>query len=140
MTSFTPVSATIGGVLIGFASLVLWLANGRIAGISGIIGGLLDPRRGDIAWRVAFLLGMIAAPLAYASVGGLPHITLTESPVLLAVAGLLVGFGTSLGGGCTSGHGVCGIARLAPRSLLATAIFMGVAMATVLVTRHIVGV
>jgi uncharacterized membrane protein YedE/YeeE len=140
MTNFTPVSALVGGALIGGAALLLWLANGRIAGVSGIVGALLQPRAGDIAWRLAFLVGMLSAPLVYAAVaGGLPQVTIAASPLLLAFAGFLVGFGTRLGGGCTSGHGVCGTARLSPRSLTATATFMGVAIVTVFIARHVIG-
>ena len=141
MQSFTPASAAIGGILIGASALLLWLMNGRIAGISGIIGGLGTAGRGDRLWRVVFIAGLIAAPLLLAAVsaGGLPQITVTSSPALLVAGGLLVGFGTRLGGGCTSGHGVCGIARLSKRSLVATALFMGAGLTTVFVLRHVIG-
>ena len=140
MDSFTPVSALAGGALIGASAAVLLLLNGRIAGISGIVGGLLQPSRGEVAWRVAFLAGLVAAPLAYAGVGGaLPPVTLDAPFGVLALAGVLVGFGTRLGAGCTSGHGVCGIGRGSRRSLAATGVFMATAVATVFVTRHLLG-
>ena len=113
--------------------------NGRIAGISGILGGLTQPRHEDRAWRIAFLAGLIAAPLLYSLVASSTPITIASSPVLLISAGLLVGFGTRLGGGCTSGHGVCGIARLSRRSLVATAGFMVSAMIVVFLVRHGLG-
>jgi uncharacterized membrane protein YedE/YeeE len=116
------------------------ILSGRIAGISGILGGLVKPSRGDIGWRLAFLAGLLVAPMAYARLGGaLPRVALDASPGLLAVAGLLVGFGTRLGAGCTSGHGVCGIGRGSPRSLAATAVFMTTAVVTVYVRRHLLG-
>jgi uncharacterized membrane protein YedE/YeeE len=131
MEHFTPVSAAIGGALIGISAVLLWIANGRIAGISGIIGGLLTARSDDIAWRVAFLIGLIAAPLVYGwSTGSLPRISVSVPPLIVIAGGLLVGFGTRLGGGCTSGHGVCGLARLSPRSIVATALFMTTAVVT----------
>ncbi len=141
MDAFTPGSALTGGLLIGASAALLLLLNGRIAGISGILGGLLAPARGEAGWRAAFLIGLIAAPLIYTGLGGtLPETRLDASAAGLVVAGLLVGFGSRLGSGCTSGHGVCGIGRGSPRSLAATGIFMAVAIATVFVTRHLVGV
>ena len=141
MEHFTPVSAAIGGLLIGVSASVLWLSLGRVAGISGILGALWTPPAGDIAWRITFLIGLIAAPLIYASAGGAaPRITVPVSPLLVAVGGLLVGFGTRLGGGCTSGHGVCGLARLSSRSITATAVFMATAILTSFVLRHVIGV
>ena len=141
MQHFTPVSAAIGGILIGISASVLWIAIGRIAGISGILGGLWAARVDDIAWRVAFLIGLVVAPLLYASVAGeYPHITISVTPFLIIVGGLLVGFGTRLGGGCTSGHGVCGLARLSPRSFTATALFMLTAIVTSFVLRHLIGI
>src|SRR5260370_37010800 len=117
MEHFTPVSASIGGVLIGLSATMLWLVNGRIAGVSGIVGRLLTCRMGDVAWRIAFAIGLIAAPVLYGMAGGeLPYITVSVPWPLIMIAGLLVGFGTRLGGGCTSGHGVCGLARLSRRS------------------------
>ena len=140
MDSFTPVPALIGGLLIGASAALYILLFGRIAGVSGILGGLLQPTRNDVGWRVAFLGGLVAAPLAYAAVtGGLPSVQIDAPTTVLVVAGLLVGFGTRLGGGCTSGHGVCGVARRSPRSVIATAVFMTSAMATVYVVRHLLG-
>ncbi len=134
---FTPGLSLIGGILIGLASALFILANGRIAGISGILGGLLRPQQGDIMWRLAFLLGLIVAPaLAYLFI---PYTapTIDADTGTLVVAGLLVGLGTRYGGGCTSGHGVCGLSRLSPRSLIATLAFMGAGVAIVLVMRHL---
>ena len=136
MDHFTPVSALIGGALIGLSASLLWLANGRIAGISGILGGLSTPG-GEVGWRLAFLFGLIAAPVIYTlTAGHSPQISMPSNPTLLIGAGLLVGFGTRLGSGCTSGHGVCGLARLSPRSMVATLTFMVTAFATVYLTRH----
>jgi uncharacterized membrane protein YedE/YeeE len=140
MENFTPVSALIGGLLIGCAAVLLWLMNGRIAGISGIMGNLPQVASGDRAWRLAFLGGLIAAPFLYAlAAGGIAPASLTASPALLVAGGLLVGFGTRLAGGCTSGHGVCGVARLSKRSLAATATFMAGGILTVFLLRHVVG-
>jgi uncharacterized membrane protein YedE/YeeE len=126
--------------MIGLATLLLALFNGRVAGISGIIGGSLRAPPDDLAWRVAFLAGLFLAPLIYRSaVGAIGPVTVTGSSAVLVLGGLLVGFGTRLGNGCTSGHGVCGIARLSRRSLAATAVFMLSAAATVLVLRHVIG-
>jgi len=140
MEHFTPVSASIGGVLIGLSATMLWLANGRIAGISGIVGGLWTARTGDVAWRIAFAIGLIAAPVLYGMAGGeLPHLTISVPWPLIMIGGLLVGFGTRLGGGCTSGHGVCGIARFSRRSLVATGLFMATAIVTSFILRHLIG-
>lgn len=140
MDNFTPVSALIGGLMIGASAALFLVLNGRIAGISGILGGLLAPARGEVGWRLAFLAGMFVAPLVYLAFGGtLPAVALDASLPLLIVAGLIVGFGTRLGAGCTSGHGVCGIGRLSPRSIVATVVFMATAIATVFVTRHVIG-
>lgn len=140
MTNFTPVSAAIGGALIGLAAVLLTLFTGRIAGISGIFGGCLSLGAGDKGWRIAFIAGLILAPLAGGLVGfPLAAPEMPASYVVIVAAGLLVGFGTRLGGGCTSGHGICGIARLSPRSIVATAIFMAVAVAVVALTRHGLG-
>ena len=139
MENFTPISALLGGLLIGLAATVLWLTNGRIAGISGIVGNLPSAGPGDIAWRVAFLAGLIGAPMGYAAFVGTPVIRLDAGVPVILVGGLLVGFGTRLGGGCTSGHGVCGLARLSPRSLVATCLFMAAGFVTVFLTRHVVG-
>ena len=137
---FTPVAALVGGVLIGVAAAMFVLLNGRIAGISGILGGLLAPFKGDRAWRVAFLLGLIGAPLAYLLFAALPRPDIDAGYGTLVLAGLLVGIGTRYGAGCTSGHGVCGLSRLSPRSLVATAAFMGAGFATVFVMRHLLGI
>lgn len=140
MEHFTPLSALIGGAMIGLSAVILWMMDGRVAGISGIVGGLVDPAAHDAGWRIAFLLGLVAAPLIYWTAGGgYPAITITSSLPLLIAGGLLVGFGTRLGGGCTSGHGVCGMARLSPRSLAATLVFMAGGFATVFVVRHLFG-
>ncbi len=136
---FTPLPSFAGGVLIGLASAMFALVLGRIAGISGIVGGLLTPAKaGDRAWRLAFVLGLIAAPLAYRLFATLPPIEVEASTLTLVIAGLLVGIGTRYGAGCTSGHGVCGLSRLSLRSLVATLCFMGSGFATVFVTRHLI--
>jgi len=138
-TSFTPWSAAIGGVIIGLAVAMFVLVNGRIAGISSIVGGLLRSAAGDASWRIAFVAGLIAAPLCFATVMTLPPVVIEASYPTLIVAGLLVGIGTRYGAGCTSGHGVCGISRLSPRSIVATLSFMAAGVATVFVVRHVIG-
>ena len=140
-TQFTPLASTIGGVLIGIAAVMLMLFNGRIAGISGILGRLLPPyRNNDVLGAAAFILGLIAAPLGYTLARGTPVMqTVSGNVAVMLVAGLLVGFGTAYGGGCTSGHGVCGLSRLSLRSVTATAIFMAAGFVTVFVSRHILG-
>ena len=138
-TAFTPMSALFGGALIGLATALLLLLNGRVAGISGIVGGLLRPRPGDVAWRVAFVAGLLAAPIVYALVHALPVVQIDAGNATLIAAGLLVGVGTRFGAGCTSGHGVCGMARLSGRSMVATAVFMVAGAGTVFVTRHVLG-
>lgn len=135
---FTPWSALAGGALIGIAAGMFVLLNGRIAGISGIIGGLLKPARGDVAWRMAFIGGLMVAPLVYALMAALPVPRMDAGYGTLIVAGLLVGIGTRYGSGCTSGHGVCGLSRLSPRSLVATAVFMAAGFITVFVIRHLI--
>ncbi len=144
MENFTPVSAAIGGVLIGLASGILWLANGRIAGVSGILGNLLPSRDGGFPWRLAFLVGLPIGAVAGIGIGpsviadmsaAIPEIPF--DPVTLVLTGLLVGVGTYLGNGCTSGHGVCGIARFSHRSLAATATFMATGALAVFVVRHV---
>jgi uncharacterized membrane protein YedE/YeeE len=137
--AFTPWPALAGGVLIGTAAGMLVLLNGRIAGISGVVGGLLRPARGDIAWRTAFVIGLVVAPILYALFAAAPALQIDASYPMLVIAGLLVGIGTRYGAGCTSGHGVCGISRLSPRSLVATAVFMAAGFATVFVLRHLLG-
>lgn len=137
--AFTPWTATIGGIVIGSAAALLVLVNGQVAGISGIVGGMLRPRGGEFGWRLAFAAGLLLAPLAHALVGPRPPITIDAGYPVLIVAGLLVGVGTRYAGGCTSGHGVCGLSRLSPRSLVATLSFMAAGFATVYVVRHVIG-
>lgn len=138
--AFTPGSALIGGVMIGLAAAAFVLLNGRIAGISGIVGGLLRPARGDISWRAAFVLGLLVAPLAWPAIAALPEIRIDAGYPLVIAAGFIVGISTRYGAGCTSGHGVCGVSRLSPRSIVATLAFMGAGFATVFVVRHVIGV
>jgi uncharacterized membrane protein YedE/YeeE len=136
---FTPLAALAGGLLIGAATAMLVLLNGRVAGISGIVGGLVNPAKGEIAWRAAFVIGLLLAPTAYLLVATLPRPQIDAGWPALLVAGLLVGVGTRYGGGCTSGHGVSGLSRLSPRSLAATVTFMGAGFATVFIVRHLLG-
>ena len=133
---FTPWASLAGGGLIGIAAAMLVLLNGRVAGISGIVGGLMAPHRGDIVWRLAFVGGLLAAPAAMALLGERPAPRIDASFATLVAAGLLVGVGTSYGSGCTSGHGVCGLSRLSVRSLVATLAFMAAGMLTVFALRH----
>lgn len=135
---FTPWASLAGGVLIGLAAALFILFNGRIAGISGILGGLLEWPRGDVAWRIAFLLGLIGAPLVYSLAAPLPAVEVDAGTATLVVAGLLVGIGTRYGAGCTSGHGVCGLSRRSPRSLVATLAFMAAGFLTVFIVRHLI--
>lgn len=140
MTAFTPLESLFGGALIGLASVLLMAFHGRIAGMTGILSGLLPPVSSDWAWRAAFLAGAIAAPALVTAVSG--YSVAYDSPVPLSwtvISGLVVGIGVYFGSGCTSGHGVCGIARLSPRSIIATATFMATAIATVFVIRHVIG-
>jgi len=140
MANFTPLSAAIGGALIGLSAALLMLSTGRIAGISGIVGGLIGWNVPDRNWRIAFIVGLILAPLSGSLVGyAVAEPQMPASWTVIVIAGLLVGFGTRLGGGCTSGHGVCGVARLSPRSLVATTVFMAVAIVVVAITRHVLG-
>jgi hypothetical protein len=134
---FTPGMSLLGGLLIGTASALFILANGRIAGISGILGGLLRPTSGDVIWRVAFLLGLIVAPTVLSPFIVTVIPTIDAGPTTLIIAGLLVGIGTRYGSGCTSGHGICGLSRLSHRSLIATLAFMGSGMAIVFAMRHL---
>jgi uncharacterized protein len=134
---FTPLAATAGGALIGLAAAIFLFFNGRIAGISGVVGGLLAPVRGDIGWRMAFLAGLVGAPLAWLLLAPAPQVQIDASYGALVVAGLLVGIGTRYASGCTSGHGVCGLSRLSPRSLVATLTFMGAGFVTVYLARHL---
>jgi len=135
--AFTPLSAFAGGLLIGVSTSLLLLLNGRIAGISGILGELLHPKRNDIAWRLLFIAGLIISPLVYQLFHVLPDATITANTGTIVIAGLLVGIGTRYASGCTSGHGICGISRLSPRSIVATLVFMLSAGITVFIARHI---
>ena len=137
--NFTPWASLAGGLLIGLATAIFLLFNGRIAGISGIVGGLLHPVKGDVGWRIAFVAGLVLAPAAYSLVAPLPAVRIEAGSTLLVVAGFLVGIGTRYGSGCTSGHGVCGLSRRSPRSMVATAGFMLAGFATVFVVRHLIG-
>lgn len=136
--NFTPWLSLGGGILIGLATAIFILANGRIAGISGIVGGLLRPTHGDIAWRVVFVAGLAAAPLALQMLSPLPEVQIDADALTLIAAGLLVGVGTRYGGGCTSGHGVCGLSRGSRRSIVATAIFIAAGVMTVYMIRHLI--
>lgn len=136
-THFTPWTSLAGGILLGVAAALFILLNGRVLGISGILGGLLRPRRGDAGWRIAFLAGLLLAPVLWSLFAAPLAPRIEAGPALLVVAGLLVGWGTRYGSGCTSGHGVCGLARLSPRSMAATVAFMAAGFATVFVLRHL---
>ena len=138
--NFTPFVSLTGGIILGLASAVFILVNGRILGISGIKGGLMPPKVGDTFWRIAFLLGMFSAPTVFHAVVPAQYITaprIDATDLMVVIAGLLVGVGTRYASGCTSGHGVCGLSRLSPRSLVATASFMGAGFITVYVMRHL---
>lgn len=138
-SQFTPWSGLAGGMVIGMAVALLVLVNGRVAGISGVIGGLFKIQKGDIGWRLAFISGLVASPLVWQFFMALPAFHIEGSYVVMAMAGLIVGIGTRYGSGCTSGHGVCGISRLSPRSVIATLLFMVAGFGTVYLTRHILG-
>lgn len=138
-SAFTPWASLAGGVMIGVAAAAFILFNGRIAGISGIIGPLMKPQQGDRAWRLLFIIGMVGAPLLWLAFNPLPDIRIDAGYPLLAVAGLIVGISTRYGAGCTSGHGVCGISRLSPRSIVATLSFMATGFLTVFIVRHLIG-
>lgn len=137
--SFTPLTATAGGALIGAAAALLLLMNGRIAGISGILGAAMQKGSTDRGWRIVFIAGLMLAPWVWSLFAALPPAIVGATPGWLIIAGLLVGFGSRLGSGCTSGHGVCGIARLSPRSLLATATFMATGFLAVYLLKHVIG-
>ena len=140
-THFTPFASLTGGIILGIASAIFILVNGRILGISGIVGGLFPPKLGDTFWRIAFLLGFAAAPMVFHAVVPAQYITPTRIDAtdwMVVIAGLLVGIGTRYASGCTSGHGVCGLSRLSPRSLVATASFMSAGFITVYVMRHVI--
>lgn len=138
MENFTPLSGLIGGLLLGSAAALLLLLNGRISGISGIVGGLLTPKSPDAGWRVVFVVGLLLGAFGYMLATGSLPVNVQASVPVLVVSGLLVGFGTRFGSGCTSGHGLCGIGRLSNRSLVASAVFFGVAMLTVFIVRHVI--
>ena len=141
MTSWATMQALVGGVLIGAAAVALLVLNGRIAGVSGIVGGMLPPRHRDSAWRALFAAGLVVGGLCLRLLATDPFHGLAETPYLALIpAGLLVGFGASLGNGCTSGHGVCGVSRLSPRSIVATTTFMLAGAVTVFIVRHVVGI
>ena len=137
---FTPWASLLGGILLGLASAIFILFNGRILGISGILGGLISPRMGDIGWRISFFLGIAAAPIVFAWLAPPDFLSaprIDASYGVIVIAGLLVGLGTRYGSGCTSGHGVCGLSRLSTRSMVATLTFMGASFATVFVLGHL---
>lgn len=139
-SSFTPLSALVGGAFIGLAASLLWLTNGRVAGISGIVGGLVPGKAGDISWRVAFLAGLLAVGVVAALVAPTTlAVSSLRGPVVMLFAGVVVGFGTRLGNGCTAGHGVCGLSRGSPRSLVATLTFMATGIATASLIRVFFG-
>ena len=135
--NFTPQQSLLGGLLIGLATALLWLLNGRIAGISGIAAGSLASSGAERWWRLAFVLGLVLSSWVWLLLAPLPEVQVTSNYQLLALAGLLVGFGARLGSGCTSGHGICGLSRLSGRSLVATVTFMAVAVVTVFIVRHL---
>ncbi|HYN53637.1 MAG TPA: YeeE/YedE family protein [Methylotenera sp.] len=137
--NFTPWISSIGGLLIGFAASLLIVFNGKIAGISGILAGLLTPVSGELLWRIAFVSGLILSPLVYHLVAPLPSVQIHSNAWLIMIAGVLVGFGSRYGSGCTSGHGVCGISRFSRRSFVATACFISSGFLTVLLVRHYIG-
>jgi len=136
--SFTPLASLVGGVMIGAAALLLMLTHGRVMGISGILGGLIVPSdKSDVRWRVLFVIGVLAGPFAIMALTGAPvDRTPVASGFTLPIAGFLVGLGTAIGAGCTSGHGICGLARLSIRSAVAVGMFMGAAIVTVYIVRH----
>jgi uncharacterized membrane protein YedE/YeeE len=138
--SFTPIPSLLGGMILGIAAALYVLLHGRILGISGIVSGLIHPKVGDRSWRIVLILGLLTAPLLAALFFGIRPVVEVEADWLAVVlAGLLVGFGSQYGSGCTSGHGICGLSRLSPRSLIATLSFMGAGFLTVYVLRHLIG-
>ena len=141
MENFTPVSSLLGGILIGIAATLMLAVYGRITGISGILGGLLFPAGGDTLWRALFVIGLLTGPVLYLLATGGPIDWVPQaSPLAMVVAGLLVGYGTRMGSGCTSGHGICGIASVSKRSFVAPGVFMLTAIVTVFMVRHVLGV
>ncbi|MFN3546543.1 MAG: YeeE/YedE family protein [Mesorhizobium sp.] len=139
MTEFTPWLSLVGGILIGLSAVLLMAFHGRIAGMTAILGGIIPPVPVDWAWRAAFLAGAVIGPLAYVATGNTIEFSVPVSMPMLAIGGLIVGIGVTYGSGCTSGHGVCGMARLSPRSIVATLVFMAFSIATVFVIRHVIG-
>lgn len=139
MTDFTPIQSLIGGILIGLSAVLLMALHGRVAGMTGILTGVIPPVASDWRWRAAFLAGAIVAPVIYLAAGGVIPFEVPVSTAALALGGLLVGIGVHFGNGCPSGHGVCGLARFSPRSLAAVLTFMLTAFATVFVIRHVIG-
>ncbi len=137
--SFTPIPSLLGGMILGLAASLYALLHGRILGISGIISGLLRPQANDFAWRFTLVLGLASAPFLAAFFGAFPIVEIDSSWLAIVIAGLLVGFGSQYGSGCTSGHGICGLSRLSPRSLAATLAFICAGFVTVFVTRHLIG-
>lgn len=137
--NFSPWTSLVGGLLIGLAVSILILFNGRIAGISGIVGGLFKPVKNETAWRYAFIFGLLIAPLFYSALTQMPAVEVSANIWQLILAGFLVGIGTRYASGCTSGHGICGVARLSKRSIVATALFMFSGMVVVYVMRHLLG-
>ena len=136
--NFIPWTSLVGGLIIELATVLFLIFNGRIAGISGIVGGLLNPKKGDILWRIAFVAGLVLSPLIFGLVSSIPKVQIDASYPALIVAGLLVGIGTRYGSGCTSGHGVCGLSRRSPRSMVATIAFMLTGFVTVYIIRHLI--
>ena len=139
MTDFTPIQSLIGGILIGLSAVLLMALHGRVAGMTGILTGVIPPVASDWPWRAAFLAGAIAAPVIYLAAGGVIPFEVPVSTGALVIGGLLVGIGVHFGNGCPSGHGICGLARLSPRSLAAVVTFMLTAFVTVFVVRHVIG-
>lgn len=139
MTDFTPWTSLAGGILIGLSAVLLMALHGRIAGMTAILAGIIPPVPADWAWRAAFLAGAVIGPLAYVATGNTIAFEVPISTAALAIGGIIVGIGVTYGSGCTSGHGVCGIARLSPRSIVATLVFMAFSIATVYVVRHVIG-
>ena len=139
LNNFTPWASLVGGLIIGLATVLFLMFNGRIAGISGIVGGLLNPKKSDILWRIAFVAGLVLSPLAFGLVSSIPKVLIGASYPVLILAGLLVGIGTRYGSGCTSGHGVCGLSRRSTRSMVATLAFMLTGFVTVYIIRHFIG-
>jgi uncharacterized membrane protein YedE/YeeE len=137
--SFTPIPALVGGMILGLAAALYMLLHGRILGISGIVSGLLHPHASDFAWRLILILGLLTAPFLASFFGIFPVVGIDSSWLVIVVAGLFVGFGSQYGSGCTSGHGICGLSRLSPRSLAATLAFMSAGFVTVFVSRHLIG-